>query len=116
MSVASIVLPRRAGLHLSRRTWGAIVFLFFGVLDVVGFGLAARSGDATFGLSLPGDALHLHPIDVPAGPTAIVAGVLTLGLAALWLSVDLGKGSRPDVSPIGVRIAAGRVGRSRHAS
>ncbi len=94
MSLATIAVPRRVGLRLSRRTWGGILFGFFGLLDIVGFGIKARSGDAAFGLSLPADSVHLSPLNLPAGATAVAAGAVTIGLAALWLTVDLGKGAK----------------------
>ena len=100
MTVATIAMPRQSG-RLDRRSWGGIVFALFGVLDAVGFGAVARSGDASFGLSLPGAAVHLSPLKVPAGPTAIGAGVVTAGLAGLWLFVDLGKlGKRAVLSSV----------------
>lgn len=91
----AVVVPRRTGLHLNRHIWAGIVFITFGVLDIVGFGLASRKGDARFLLALPGSSsVHLSPLNLPAGSTAIVAGVLTIVAGALWLLVDLGRGAR----------------------
>ncbi len=95
MTVAapSLARPRRRVLHLGRRTWAGVIFVVFAILDIVGFGFAARKGDATFQLVLPSSSVHLSPLHVPAGPAAVVAGGLTLVLAALWLLADLGKGA-----------------------
>jgi len=87
------VTPRRR-LHVTRQTWAGIVFVFFGVLDVVGFGVAARPGDAIFGVSLPGSSVHLSPIHVPAAPTAIAAGTVSIALGVLWLRTHLRKGAK----------------------
>jgi simple sugar transport system permease protein len=87
----ALAVPRRAGLHLSRRTWAGVVFIGFGLLDIVGFGLAARKGDARFLLVLPSSAVHLSPLNLPAGPTGIVAGVLSIAIGVVWLLLDLGR-------------------------
>jgi simple sugar transport system permease protein len=87
----AIAVPRRTRVHLNRRTWAGIVFVGFGLLDIVGFGLAARKGDARLLLVLPSSSVHLSPLNLPAGPTATVAGALTLILAGVWLLFDLGK-------------------------
>jgi ABC-type uncharacterized transport system permease subunit len=81
----------RRGRRLKKRTVGGLVIGVLGLVDIVGFGLQARSGDARFGLTLGGASVHLAPVNVAPGPTAIVAGVITLALAALWLRVDPGK-------------------------
>ncbi len=84
----------RRGRHLSKRTMGGVTIGALGLLDIVGFGLQARSGDATFGLTLSSSAVHLSPLKVAPGPTAIVAGIITLAVSALWLRVELGKLAR----------------------
>ena len=40
--------------RLDKKTMGSTVIGVLGVLDIVGFGLQARPGDAHFGLTLPG--------------------------------------------------------------
>ena len=62
------------------------------MVDVVGLRTAGTTpGDARLGLTLAGASLHLSPLKVPPGPTAILAGVITAALAGLWLGTDLGK-------------------------
>jgi general nucleoside transport system permease protein len=85
---------RRVAVGARRRTAAGVVFVALGVLEIIVFGVGARSGDARFGLSLVGASVHLTPLRVAAGPFAIAAGVVSLGLAALWLTVHLGKGAR----------------------
>jgi simple sugar transport system permease protein len=87
----ALAVSRRTSLHLSRRTWAGIVLIGFGLLDIVGFGLAARHGDARFLLVLPSASVHLSPLNLPAGPTGVVAGVLSVAIGVVWLVVDLGR-------------------------
>ena len=84
---------RRTG-RSNRRVSGGIVFAAMGFIDIGAFGLGARSGDARFGLSQAGASVHLGPLGVPAGPVAIVAGVVSIGLAGLWTAADLGRGGK----------------------
>ncbi len=65
-----------------------------GIVEIVGFGLQARPGKAQLGLTLGGASLHLAPLKLPPGPTAIVAGVITLGLSAWWLRAPLVRWAR----------------------
>jgi ABC-type uncharacterized transport system permease subunit len=96
-AVPAMTARGRTRLRLSRHTWAGIVFIVFAILDIVGFGVAARKGDAEFQLVLPGASVHLSPLHLPAGTTAIIAGALTLAFAALWLLRDLGKGAQRGV-------------------
>jgi general nucleoside transport system permease protein len=80
--------------RLSRKTSGGLAIGLLGVVDVGGFGLQSRRGDARFGLTLAGASVHLSPLKLAPGPTAIVAGVITMGLAGLWLRADLGRLAR----------------------
>jgi simple sugar transport system permease protein len=84
----------RRGRRLSKKTVGGGVIGVLGLVDIVGFGLEARSGDARLGLTLAGASVRLSPLKLPPGPTAIVAGMITLVLAGLWLRADLGKAAR----------------------
>jgi len=82
--------------RLDRRTAAGVVFIIFGLLDIFGFGLD-RSGHATFGLTLPGSSVHLHPLHLPVTATCVAAGVVTGALAAWWLGRPLGRGARRTV-------------------
>jgi general nucleoside transport system permease protein len=93
-SVAGTATARRRVERSNRRTVGAILFAAIGVLEIVGFGLSARSGDADFILSLAGTSAHLTHLKVAAGPFAVGAGIVSIGLAGLWLAVALGKGAK----------------------
>lgn len=68
-----------------------------GLVEIVGFGFQARGGRAQFGLTLSGASVHLAPLRLPPGPTAIVAGAVTLALAGLWAQADLGRWARRGV-------------------
>jgi general nucleoside transport system permease protein len=94
MTEAAIAPARRRAPRPNRRTAAGMVFVALGLLEVFGLGRGARAGDARFGLSLVGSSPHLAPFRVAAGPAAIAAGIVTLGLAALWLTIDFGKRSK----------------------
>ena len=74
-----------------------------GIVEIVGFGLQARPGKAQLGLTLGGASLHLAPLKLPPGPTAIVAGVITLVLSAWWLRAPLVRWARRAVM-VGVGV------------
>ncbi|MDQ1429336.1 MAG: ral nucleoside transport system permease protein [Acidimicrobiaceae bacterium] len=74
-----------------------------GIVEIVGFGLQARPGKAQLGLTLGGASVHLAPLKLPPGPTAIVAGVVTLVLSALWLRAPLVRWARRAVM-VGVGV------------
>jgi simple sugar transport system permease protein len=93
-SLPPTAMPGARGRGTRRQSIGGLVIGLLGLVDIVGFGLQARPGDAHFGLSLAGASVHLSPLKVPPGPTAIVAGVITVGLSALWLRGNLGKLAR----------------------
>lgn len=63
------------------------VFAVFGLVDILVFGRA--HGDATFVLTLPGTSVHVPDLVVPAGPTAIALGILTVILAGVKATVQL---------------------------
>ncbi len=90
----SVTPASRRGRRITKRTAGGLVIGVLGLVDVVGFGLQARSGDAHLGLTLAGASVRLSPLTLPPGPTAVVAGVITMSLAGLWLRADLGKLAR----------------------
>ncbi len=83
--------PRRVA-RTTRSTAGAILFAGIGLLDVAGFGLAARKGDADFLLSLSGS--HITHLKIAVAPFAVTAGIVTIALAARWLAGGLGKGGK----------------------
>jgi ABC-type uncharacterized transport system permease subunit len=98
---APVVAGRRR--RLNRSTTGGLVMSLLGVVEIVGFGLRSRPGKAQFGLTLGGASVHLAPLKLPPGPTAIVAGVATLALVALWLRTPLARWARRAVM-VGVGV------------
>ena len=78
-AVVEPVLSRR------QRIVSAGLLALAGLICIVGFGIGASSGSASFGLS-PSDAAHPVTLTVPAAGTAIGIGVVLLVLAA-WQSV-----------------------------
>ena len=92
--MTSLATAVRAPQVISRRMAAAITFAVLGLIDIVALGHFAHAGDATFALSLPGAPVTVPSLHVPAAPAAYAAGAVSLVLAALRASVDLGKAAR----------------------
>jgi simple sugar transport system permease protein len=82
------------GRRVDRQVAGGAVLAALGLLDLFGFGLGAHSGDAAFGLSLPGASVHVPDLRLPAMLTAEVAGVVSVALGVAFAGLDLGRGLR----------------------
>lgn len=89
--------PAAVRRRLTKTRRGGLVIGALGLIEIVGFGLQARAGRAQFGLTLSGASVRLAPLKLPPGPTAIVAGTVTLVLAGLWVQADLGRWARRGV-------------------
>jgi general nucleoside transport system permease protein len=66
-----------------RRITVGSAWLVLGVLTILGLGLGANSGDASFGLSQFAEKVHIPTLRFPGGGAAIVCGALICGLG-LW--------------------------------
>ncbi|HEV2452118.1 MAG TPA: ABC transporter permease [Streptosporangiaceae bacterium] len=84
---AAARLPRTG----TRRYLAAGTFAGLGVLNIAGFGLAARQGDAVFALSLSGNGIQVPGIHVPAAPACFAAGAISIGAGVLYAVADLGR-------------------------
>jgi general nucleoside transport system permease protein len=62
-------------------------FIALGLVDVLIF--TRHRGDAVFALSLPGSGIHVPSVHVPAAPTALAMGVVTIAVGFLRAVVDL---------------------------
>jgi ABC-type uncharacterized transport system permease subunit len=65
-----------------RRITVGSAWLVLGVLTIVGLGLGADSGDASFGLSQFSEKVHIPTLRFPGGGAAIVCGALICVLGA----------------------------------
>jgi simple sugar transport system permease protein len=87
-AVASVI---RAPRTVNRRLLTAAAFAVLGLVDVFVFGHLAHAGDATFGLSLPGAAVTVPSLHVPAAPVAYALGAASIVLAIGRAAVELGQ-------------------------
>ncbi|HUZ26581.1 MAG TPA: ABC transporter permease [Streptosporangiaceae bacterium] len=85
-------LARPAGLSLtvSRRTVAAAAFIAFGLVDIVGFGLYAKHGDASFAFSPEFAKVTVPNLSLPAAATAYVCGGISIAAGLARLLVPLG--------------------------
>ena len=85
-------LARPAGLSLtvSRRTVAAAAFIAFGLVDIVGFGMYAQHGDASFAFSPEFAKVTVPNLSLPAAATAYVCGGISIAAGLARLLVPLG--------------------------
>jgi simple sugar transport system permease protein len=77
-------------------------FILLGLVDVLVF--TRHHGDAVFALSLPGEGIQLPAVHVPAVPTALILGLVTIGMGVLRGLVDLSHVAKRFV--IGIALVA----------
>jgi general nucleoside transport system permease protein len=85
---ALATVTARAPITVSRKFVAASVFAVFGLVDILGFGLYAHKGDATFAFALLGAKVHVPTLGLPAGPTCCVLGAITLVVAVARALTD----------------------------
>lgn len=78
------VVDLRVPLRTRLISGGAIIVA--GLVCILGWGLGANPGNADFGLGSVSDVVALPDITIPAAPTAIVLGVIVVGLG-VWHAV-----------------------------
>jgi general nucleoside transport system permease protein len=90
------ILARPAGLSFTvdRRTVASAAFVLFGLIDIVGFGLYAPHGDATFAFQQDFAKVSVPNLAVPAAATSYVCGAISLAVGMLRLFVPLGKAAQ----------------------
>jgi ABC-type uncharacterized transport system permease subunit len=80
-----------------RRYLAAGTFVLLGLIDILVFGIFARTGDAVFALSLSGSGIQVPSIHVPGAAACFVLGAISIGAGVLRATTDL--------SRIGKRLA-----------
>jgi general nucleoside transport system permease protein len=100
MTALATVTTIRAPSAVSRKIVAASVYALFGLVDILGFGLYAHKGDATFAFALLGAKVHVPLLGLPAGPTCYVLGAITLVAAVGRAVLD----ERPVVKRTGIGI------------
>lgn len=94
---------RRRG--LDRQLWAGTAMAVLGLGVLIGFGLRGHPGDAALGLSLPGAPVHVPDLRLPAEGTAIVAGLVAIGLGGVRVAVDLPTAARRAALVVGIGLA-----------
>jgi general nucleoside transport system permease protein len=90
----------------AHRSWkGPIAYALLGLFATVVFGLFGREGTSTFTLSTRQDFFQISPVGVPSRLTALVLGLLCLGLAA-FAAIRTRNGERTPVWVPGTFAAA----------
>ena len=81
----------RATLSVNRRLIAPVTFVVLGLVDIVGFGMYAKHGNAIFAFSEPFAKVTVPNLALPAAATAYVLGAVSIALggirAVLALSV-----------------------------
>jgi general nucleoside transport system permease protein len=89
--VTAFTRPAGLAFTVDRRTVASAAFVLFGLIDIVGFGLYAAHGDATFAFQQDFAKVTVPNLAVPAAATAYVCGGISLAAGLLRLFVPLGK-------------------------
>jgi general nucleoside transport system permease protein len=81
----------RAPVAVNRRLIAGGVFVLFGLVDILVFGLFAHKGDATFAFALPGASVHVPSLHLPAAQTSYLLGAVSILLGVAYATVDESK-------------------------
>jgi general nucleoside transport system permease protein len=91
-ALATVVRP--AAVTVNRRFVTAAVFVLFGLVDMLVFGLFAHTGDAGFAFALSGAKVSIPTLHVPAGPVCFVLGALSIVIGLAWPAFEQPAGLR----------------------
>ncbi len=87
--MTALATVTRAPVTVSRRHQAAAVFVLFGLVNILLFGLLAHSkGDATFAFALPGASVKVPSIQVPAAPLAYILGAASILIGVARATID----------------------------
>jgi ABC-type uncharacterized transport system permease subunit len=89
-------LARATGVSLTvdRRIIPAAAFIAFGLVDIVGFGMYAKHGDASFAFSPEFAKVTVPNLSLPAATTAYVCGGISIAAGLLRVLAALGAVAR----------------------
>jgi ABC-type uncharacterized transport system permease subunit len=73
---------------INRRLIAAGAFIFFGLVDILAFGLFSHKGDATFALALPTASVQVPSIHAPAAQVCYVLGAASIAIGAWRAASD----------------------------
>jgi ABC-type uncharacterized transport system permease subunit len=78
--MTTLVSPVRAPLSLNQRILAPAAFIAFGLIDILGFAVFAKHGDARFAFSQPFAKVTVPNLALPAATTAYVLGAVSIAL------------------------------------
>jgi ABC-type uncharacterized transport system permease subunit len=99
--VTALAVPAAISGRIDRRVVAAGTFALFGLIDILGFGLYAKHGDATFAFSQEFAKVTVPNLDLPAAATAYACGAISVAGAALRGFIPL--------SPVARRVTIGVI-------
>src|ERR1700733_2541756 len=87
--MTALATVTRAPVTVSRRHQAAAVFVLFGLIDILLFGVLAQSrGDATFAFARPGAWVGVPSIHVPAAPLASLLGAASILIGVARATIE----------------------------
>jgi ABC-type uncharacterized transport system permease subunit len=92
--VTALTAPASVSRRVDRRTIAASVFVLFGLIDIIGFGLYAARGDATFAFQQEFAKVTVPNLGLPAAATAYACGAISIAAGLLRVFLPLGKVAR----------------------
>jgi ABC-type uncharacterized transport system permease subunit len=92
--VTALSVPAGIQARVDRRLVAAGVFFLFGLIDIAGFGLYARHGDAIFAFSPEFAKVTVPDLGLPAAATAYVCGGISVAAGLARGLLPLGKVAR----------------------
>jgi ABC-type uncharacterized transport system permease subunit len=92
--VTALARPAGVSLTLDRRIVAAAAFIVFGLVDIIGFGMYAKHGDASFAFSPEFAKVTVPNLSLPAAATAYICGGISIAAGLLRVLVPLGAAAR----------------------
>jgi len=92
--VTALTRPAGLSVSFSRRLVAPVTFLAFGLIDILGFAMYAKHGDAHFAFSEEFAKVTVPNLDLPAAATAYVCGAVSVALAVQRAVLPLGQAAR----------------------
>jgi ABC-type uncharacterized transport system permease subunit len=92
--VTALARPAGVSLTLDRRIVAAAAFIVFGLVDIIGFGMYAKHGDASFAFSPEFAKVTVPNLSLPAAATAYICGGISIAAGLLRVLVPLGAVAR----------------------
>jgi ABC-type uncharacterized transport system permease subunit len=92
--VTALTAPASVSRRIDRRTIAASAFILFGLIDIIGFGLYAAHGDATFAFQQEFAKVTVPNLALPAAATAYACGAISIAAGLLRVFLPLGKVAR----------------------